>query len=181
MRENTEGGNLSHGEPSARPVAFLEAAKSILGLGAWALTCASSFVSTFKGKVGACHVQVVLGYSTSSPCPRSLHAEWETTTQTAVVQDDHCPGGAQGRFGATHPSGHLEVSQSTHSFYMKRNRGRENPSSLYKVIRQWQSWEQDSGFRGKNVRACSICCHTNQFHFHKRFGSLHNSVQPHHR
>jgi len=146
MRENTEGGNLSHGEPSARPVAFLELAKSILGLGAWALTCASSFVSAFKGKMSACHVQVVLGYSISSPCPRSLHAEWETTTQTAVVQDDHCPGGAQGRFGATHPSGHLEVSQSTHSFYMKRNRGRENPSSLYKVIRQWQSWEQDSGF-----------------------------------
>lgn len=111
------GGNSGLGEPSARPGAFLEAAKSTLGLGALAFTGASSFIRTSKGKLGACLVQVVLGYSPSSPCPRSLHAERETTTQTAVLQADRCPGGAQGRFGAAHPGGHLEVIQPTHSFY----------------------------------------------------------------
>lgn len=95
MRENTERGKSSHGEPSARPVAFLEAAKSILGLGALALSCASSFISTFKGKCVSCP-GTVLGNSTSSACPRSLHAEWETATQIAVVQDDCCPGGHRG-------------------------------------------------------------------------------------
>ena len=179
MRENTEPGKSSHGEPSARPVAFLEAAKSVLGLGALAFSCASSFISTFKGKCVSCP-GTVLGNSTSSACPRSLHAEWETATQIAVVQDDCCPGGHRGGLEPHIRGGTWRWSSPPIPFTCKETEAERN-----QVACTQSSGSGGAGSRtvasGENVRACSLYCHTNQFYFHKQFGSLHNSVQPHHR